>query len=148
MGTKRPTLAIDLDGTLIDEQWPAIGTWLPGALDFLHWAAGQFDVVLHTCRVSDLELNNSTLRNPLDVHGQMQAVYDLLTEAGLEESVRVWTGPGKPSAFAYIDDKALAVITNDEDVNHWGLLKLAIIDKWTLEKSKNAGRFRFGFARN
>lgn len=107
---KRHIIAVDLDGTLIDSAWPAMGNWKPDAV----WAMREFmrrgyAVIVFTIRISPYWLDGS-LRDPADVERDIQAVRDKLDEAGLY-GVSIWTKPGKPPYSRLIDDKVVTFPT-------------------------------------
>jgi len=97
-------VALDLDGTLVEPEWPAIGRWLPGAVEAVHelLAAG------HTCyifssRVSPYWLDGSE-RNPAEVEQMIREVRERRDAAGLH-AVDIFTGVGKPQWDILVDDK-------------------------------------------
>lgn len=103
---KRHIIAIDLDGTLIDNAWPKMGEWKPDAV----WAIREFlkrgyHVIIFTIRISPY-WQDGTRRSEEDVQRDIQAVRDKLDSAGLH-SVSIWTKDGKPPFSRLIDDKAV-----------------------------------------
>lgn len=107
---KRHIIAIDLDGTLIDSAWPAMGDWKDGAVEAIReFQRRGYAVVVFTIRISPFWLDGS-VRDPKDVERDIQAVRDKLDEAGLA-SVSIWTKPGKPPFSILIDDKAMTFPT-------------------------------------
>ena len=112
--TGRPTVAIDLDGTLTSwekgpsDQPNSIGEWLPGAkeaLDFL--LSAGFDIVIHTCRAT-WEAGGG--------YAGVRAFFD--AEGYTEPRVVVWHDVGKPIAQWYIDDRAISFQNNWWQIIH------------------------------
>lgn len=98
-------IAVDWDGTLVTEEWPEMGEWLPGAVDALKRLAEVYDeVVIFTCRVAPFETDEET---PRDNGDQVFAICAMLEKAGIPRNVIVWTRPFKPPAEFYVDDKAV-----------------------------------------
>lgn len=98
-------IAVDFDGTLVEEVWPGIGDWLPGAVDGLKRLAEEFDeVVIWTCRTAEVDTDEKT---PRDNSDQLDAIWEMLDSAGIPINVRVWTRPYKPPADVYLDNKAI-----------------------------------------
>lgn len=90
------TVAVDFDDTLVRH-----GLWLPGAVDAIRelWRDDVL-VVVHSCRANDL-------------HG-LQQIQHALYELGAPPTgprggrrLHIHTGPGKPHADAYVDNKAV-----------------------------------------
>ncbi len=83
--------ALDWDGVLVD---PKTQDWLPGAKQAISsLLMGKRKVVIHSCRV-------------LWPDGLTQ-IQSKLREAGFIGHVDIHTGPGKPGADLYVDDRAL-----------------------------------------
>lgn len=101
----RLVVAVDLDGTLA--QWGGsydpnhIGDPLPGAKIFMQELHNRdFYILIFTCRTSE------------DVHsravalGNVKIVARWLQEHGMPYD-GIYTGAGKPNAFAFVDDRAV-----------------------------------------
>lgn len=102
---KRHIIAIDLDGTLIENAWPAMGDWKPGAIEAVkRFQQEGYAVVVFTVRISPYWLDG-TRRSEEAVAEAIQEVRDKLDSAGLA-SVTIWTKEGKPPFSVLIDDKA------------------------------------------
>lgn len=103
MGHEKPSVAVDVDGVLIEYKgWVGpdhFGRPYPGAREFLEELRKVARVVIHTCRLNpDLNSMKATelmtlLARFLRMHG---LPYDML-----------WAGAGKPVAAAYVDDRAI-----------------------------------------
>lgn len=109
-GRKRHIVAVDLDGTLIDSAWPAMGGWKRDAV----WAMKEFlsrgyPVIVFTIRISPYWLDG-TRRDPEEAERDTQQVRALLDDAGLH-GVSIWTKEGKPPYSILIDDKAVTFPT-------------------------------------
>lgn len=99
-------IAVDLDGTLLENSWPSLGEWKPGAVDAmrrLHEAGHT--LFLYSARLSGLWPDGSP-RKPAEVIFATQEVRDKLDSAGLQ-FISIWTGEGKPHWDLLIDDKAM-----------------------------------------
>lgn len=102
----RPMFAVDWDGTCVTDSWPAMGTWLPGAIDALHQMSEMGHVTIHTCRIAPLEFLPPHAPRPASkIKEEIDGVRAMLDAAGLYE-VSIWTLPFKPPALEYIDNKA------------------------------------------
>ena len=100
----RPTIAIDLDGTLIHHgEWKGVdhfGEPLPGAVEFTKELAKVADIVIHTCRT------NPELNPPEAAFLLANRVRRFLDEKGFAYH-NVWCGEGKVIANVYLDDRAV-----------------------------------------
>lgn len=100
------TVVVDFDGTLVENKWPGIGDWMPGAVKAmknLHKAG--FKLVLFSARLSPVNPFDGGERRPGEVMAETQKVRDMLDRAGLT-FMQIWNRPGKPGGFVYIDDRA------------------------------------------
>lgn len=98
--------AVDWDGTCVEEKWPDMGDWLPGAQKGLKLLAEEGPIIIHTLRTSPVDLDGVTERDPADVDFEIYRIREKLEEIGLGD-VPIWTAVGKPPAQFYIDDRAL-----------------------------------------
>ena len=95
--------AVDFDGTLVEEVWPRIGDWLPGAVDGLKRLADEFDeVVIWTCRTAEVDTDEKT---PRDNYDQLLGIEMMLVDKEIPENVYIWEKPYKPPADVYLDNK-------------------------------------------
>lgn len=105
-------IAVDWDGTCVKNVWPKQGDWLPGAKKALKELLKTYQVYIWSVRIVGVSYQdwNVTIPRP-QVLGEISYIRRMLDEAGLEE-VKIFESypgmhPGKISAVAYIDDKAL-----------------------------------------
>lgn len=98
--------AVDWDATCVENRWPDMGDWLPGAVVGLQQLDALGDIVIFTCRVAPVETNESVWRDLVDVAAEVAAIRRMLRKRGLGH-VEVWTKPWKPPATAYLDDRAV-----------------------------------------
>lgn len=104
--SRHTTIVVDLDGTLVEERWPELGDWLPGAQDFLRRALKRgFRVQVHSCRLHSCEPDTFEKRDLHEQTAEMCRVRKLLDDAGFQavEIVR----EDKPPAKVYLDDRAI-----------------------------------------
>lgn len=47
---RRAIIAIDFDGTIVEQDYPRIGAIKPNAIEVIRWIASWADVVIWTCR--------------------------------------------------------------------------------------------------
>lgn len=103
----RPRFAIDWDGTFVTDSWPAMGDWMPGAIEALREMLTFADVVVHTCRIAPVEFRTDDVpRDPVLVQQEKQGIRTMLDREGFHE-VQIWDKPWKPPADAYIDNKGI-----------------------------------------
>jgi hypothetical protein len=101
----RDSIAVDWDGTLVEEAWPEMGDWLPGAKDALHALAHLYtNVYIYTTRIAPV-LPDGTSNE--DAAKQIEKIQDMLKEAGIPSNVTLWLQPYKPPADYYIDNRAI-----------------------------------------
>ena len=126
----RPTVAIDLDGTLAEKDGPFdinhIPDPCPEARDFLTDVRQYADVLIYTCRC------NAELNKPEAPSLLRKRVVTWLEEHDLPYG-DVWIGQGKPIACAYVDDRAVYASPHTlrgdyMDVSEaiWGLCKCLV----------------------
>ena len=114
----KKTVCIDLDGTLA--QWDGwkgldhIGDPFPGAVEFVNKLSKKYRIVIYTCRCkyqSDFmeteiikECDDKVPQQDIKIY-LINKVKDWLHKHGFIYD-HVYSGHGKPSATAYIDDRA------------------------------------------
>lgn len=100
------TIVVDLDGTLLEDRYPELGEWLPGAQEALRaFLKAGFRVEIHSCRFHSRDAHTFTLREPRAVFEAIQRVRWKLDRAGFHE-VDICTSD-KPPARYYIDDRGI-----------------------------------------
>lgn len=100
------TIVVDFDGTLVENKWPGIGNWMPGAIKAmldLHHAG--YKIILFSARLSSSDPFTGNDRPPGEVMTEVQKVRSMLDKAGLT-FIQIWTKAGKPGGAVYIDDRA------------------------------------------
>lgn len=101
---RKERIAIDWDGTCVEEVWPDHGDWLPGAVKALQTLAKHYTITIFTLRVATM-LQDEVTPNE-DVEEQAQAIRDKLSSIGLDD-VEIWQRPYKPQAVRFVDDRAI-----------------------------------------
>lgn len=102
----RKRVVCDLDGTILTNSWPGLGDFQPGAIEALkRFNDAGLQVIVHSCRLSPLQPDHVTAREPAVVRTAINEVRALLDDNGLT-FVEIYTGCGKPSGVVYIDDRA------------------------------------------
>lgn len=98
-------VALDFDGTLVEERWPAIGADRPGAVEGVRALLDEgHTVYLFTARTNATWRDGAELP-PAAVFEQRQAVRDWLDSRGLHA---VGIAPNeKPHFDVLVDDKVL-----------------------------------------
>lgn len=104
----QPTIAIDWDGTLVTNTWPAQSkVWQPGAIEALRKLTTFARVVVHTSRVAPMHWPDEvTPKDPGAVQAEINYIRQMLDDAGFPD-VEIWTKPWKLGANAYVDDKGV-----------------------------------------
>lgn len=105
-------IAVDWDGTCVQEIWPRKGGWLPGAQDGLRALAAQYDVYIWTTRIVGRDYEDwHKVVDEDAVAEQYGYIRGMLDDADLDK-VNIFVsypdhGVGKLSAKAYVDDRAI-----------------------------------------
>lgn len=98
-------IVVDLDGTLVDEKWPELGDFLPGAVEAMQTFHNLgHTITVDSCRLNPHKMFSRELRDPEELEAEIQRLRDKLDSAGLS-FVYIWTKHGKPHADIYIDNK-------------------------------------------
>jgi len=100
--SKKLTLAIDFDNTIVEEKYPDIGNLLPGAKKYINKLYEQgYYIIINTCRANDqeLEAEDYLYRKGISFHR--------LNENQPSRILQYGTDCRKISADIYIDDKNL-----------------------------------------
>lgn len=105
-------IAVDWDGTCVEQVWPAEGDWLPGSVKALKRLLKKYDVMIYTTRIVGVTYDDWA-ESVSDDHVKREIAYirRMLDDAGLQ-NVGIFESypgntPGKLSAIAYIDDRAV-----------------------------------------
>ena len=98
--TKKKTLVIDFDGTIVTHAFPYIGAAKPGAIDTINKLANDYNIIICSCR------NNPKIRHQgnIDTFVEMEK---WLIEKGVKFDEIDDGTTGKPIADYYIDDRAI-----------------------------------------
>jgi hypothetical protein len=105
-GSGERRISVDWDGTCVENKWPEMGDWLPGAREALRQLLDSgFEVVIFSTRLAPCDVDEETPR-PAVQAGEIRHVRYMLNAAGLQD-VDIWTKPWKVGARFYVDDKAL-----------------------------------------
>lgn len=113
----RRVVAVDLDAVLASSDGGPgpIGEPLPGAAEFTKALAARFDVLVFTARVRynpcglsapGYGADDGAADRPWSLVAQVAMVRDWLDRHGFAYHA-VWEGAGKPSAAAFVDDRAV-----------------------------------------
>lgn len=106
---RKRRLAIDWDGTCVEEAWPEHGDWLPGAVKALLTLHEHFEIVIFTLRVATVMQDGVTPNEQIEEHAQ--GIRDKLASIGLHD-IEVWQRPYKPPCFRFIDDRGIKFDNN------------------------------------
>lgn len=108
MAMKRPVLAVDWDGTVVEQRWPEEGDWLPGAREALWFLSQKYDIYIWSSRLSPRSIDNWDVEIPQSERDKQYAyVRGMLDAANLGHIKIAPNDIGKIGAQAYIDDKAI-----------------------------------------
>lgn len=58
---RRPIVAVDFDGTIVEHRYPEMGRVLPGAVATLQWVSTWADIIIWTCRHTEKNLEEMRL---------------------------------------------------------------------------------------
>lgn len=103
----KPTIIVDLDGTITESVWPELGEFMPGAVEGLKDILKFANVKVFSTRFHPLDLDEKTPRNYFERKDGIQAVRRKLDDAGLEAITLLTDVIGKPPGIAYVDDRAV-----------------------------------------
>lgn len=98
---KKLVIAVDFDGTIVENKYPEIGTLLPHALFYLHkMRIDGHRLILWTCRTGD------SLKEAVDFCNNLGVWFDEVNE-NLPEAIEEYGQNRKIFTDLYIDDKAV-----------------------------------------
>ena len=101
------SICVDFDGTLVEAKWPDMGDWMPGAVDAMFELHGLgFGLICNSARLNPYNPYSGTLRPDIEVNNDYALMRKKFDDAGLT-FIDIWRGEGKPSCFAYIDDRGI-----------------------------------------
>lgn len=98
---KRYTVCIDFDGTIVDHEFPEIGNLKPGAKEAIERIIERYDVVISSCRSSNMFKNERNYRD------HVQEMKEFLEKNEIPFTRIDMGDEGKVVAIAYIDDRAV-----------------------------------------
>lgn len=102
----RPLIAIDFDGTLVKNAWPAMGDMNPGAVRYVQMLMRDNDCIIYSARLNNHDIYGK-LRTKEEVYKETKAMRQYLDTMGLQD-LKIWAGEDtKPSALIFIDDRAI-----------------------------------------
>lgn len=104
---ERPVYVVDWDGTCVEEVWPGMGDWLPGAVEGLRELSKRGKVVIYSLRCHEYEMDDVTPRPPGAALVEAVKIRRKLDAAGLSDVDVYMNGRGKPPGRFYIDDRAV-----------------------------------------
>ncbi len=104
---ERPMFVVDWDGTCVEEEWPGMGDWLPGAVHSLNELSKMGTTVIYSVRCSIYDLDAVTPRKPEQIMFEMDRVRAKLDSAGLQHIGIFPPNRGKPAGKYFIDDRAV-----------------------------------------
>lgn len=128
-GSGNHRIVVDWDGTCVEIAYPAMGDWIPGAIEGLHKLLDAgFEVVIFSTRLAPVEVDEVTPLPPGKQDSEIAHIRRMLDEAGLE-AVGVWTKPWKPGGWRYIDDKAIPFYRESKPgfIGSWGAITFQLI---------------------
>lgn len=103
----RAVYVVDWDGTCVEEVWPGMGRWLPGAVKALRELSAKGKTVIYSLRCHEYEQDDCTLRPDGAAEAEYQAIRKMLDDAHLYNIEVYSNGRGKPPGRFYIDDRGV-----------------------------------------
>lgn len=103
----RAVYVVDWDGTCVEEVWPGMGDWLPGAVEALRELSSKGKTVIYSLRCHQYEQDDLTARTPESIATEVTGIRAMLDAAGLHDVEVYPNGRGKPPGRFYIDDRAV-----------------------------------------
>jgi hypothetical protein len=102
---RRPTIALDYDGTIVSNAWPEHGDPEPNAARNIKHLLKTFDIIIHTSRIAPVDMEGS-FRTGTQVAKEITAIHNKLRKMGLPW-LPIHQLPWKPGADLYLDDKGM-----------------------------------------
>ena len=100
-----PVIAIDFDGTIVDDLYPDIGEAIPGAIEGINLLYNHgYCIIINSCRAREKQ---DEMRSWLNAHN---VKYCHINENCRERIVKYRTDCRKISADCHIDDKDLMAL--------------------------------------
>ena len=119
-----PVIAIDFDGTIVEDQYPDIGDDQPGAIEAINTLYDHgYCIIINSCRAREKQ---DEMRVWLD---ENSVKYCHINENCRERIVNYRTDCRKISADCYIDDKGIMSF-NFNQQNAWENLKNLVFMKF------------------
>ena len=107
MADTRAMFVVDWDGTCVEEVWPGMGDWLPGAVEALRAMSAIGKTVIYSLRCHRYEMDDVTPRPAGAPEWQESCIRRKLDKAGLHDVQVYPSNRGKPPGKFYIDDRAI-----------------------------------------
>lgn len=110
-------IAVDFDGTIVENKYPEIGDPIPGAIGILQaWKARGHTIIINSCRsgVHQAQMEAWLIRN--------HVAHDYINENDPARTEQYGSDCRKISADIYIDDHDVSMIHPSGDFMHIGPL--------------------------
>lgn len=129
------TVVFDLDGTLVENKWPELGDWRPGAVDCLKKLHKEgIHIIVWSCRFSIFTPYGVT-RHWQERLEEIDLIRYRFDRAQLE-FVFLHTEAYKPSASYYIDDKALLSPFRFDTPENWEIITNLLLNLCSVKNSE------------
>lgn len=103
--TWTPVIALDYDGTVVDNAWPEHGDPQKNAAAVIkRLRAKGIDFTIHTCRIAPFDMEGQR-RPGVTVTKEVRGIDRKLKQMGLGY-INIHQDPWKPGAAVYLDDNA------------------------------------------
>jgi hypothetical protein len=103
----RAVFVVDWDGTCVEEVWPGMGDWLPGAIEALREMSAIGKTVIYSLRCNRYEMDDATRRPAGAPEHEEAAIRQMLDAEGLHDIEVYPHDHGKPPGRFYVDDRAV-----------------------------------------
>jgi hypothetical protein len=91
----------------VEETWPGMGDWLPGAVSALHTLKALGKTAIYSLRCHEYEMDDVTPRPAQAASYEVEKIRAMLDAVDLQDVEVYPNGRGKPPGKYYIDDRAL-----------------------------------------